>query len=87
MERLFSGAAPDEVVRPFRWLPTSLVSLRGTVAMLMVGVYPLARYGEAGLRGLSAADGASAGVAVLCVLCGLSTLWPKVILRPVRTGP
>ncbi|MEU4432627.1 hypothetical protein ACH474_09940 [Nocardia rhamnosiphila] len=90
VERVFSGVAPDEVVRPFRWvrwLPTSLVSLLGTVAMLVVGVYPLALYGETGLRGLSAADWASAGVAVLCVLCGLSTLWLKVILRPVRTGP
>ncbi|MEV3959796.1 hypothetical protein AB0M34_02695 [Nocardia sp. NPDC050193] len=90
VERVFSGVAPDEAVRPFRWvrwLPTSLVSLVGTVAMLVVGVYPLARYGEAGPRGLSAADWASAGVAVLCVLCGLATLWLKAILRPVRTGP
>ncbi|MET8797501.1 hypothetical protein ABZV91_13820 [Nocardia sp. NPDC004568] len=90
VQRVFSGAAPDETVRPFRWLrwlPTSLVSLLGTVAMLVIGVYPLARFGEAGLRGLSAAEWASGGVAVLCVLCGLSTLWLKVILRPVRTGP
>lgn len=90
VQRVFAGAAPEETVRPFRWvrwLPTSLVSLLGTVAMLVVGVYPLARFGEAGLRGLSAAEWASAVVAVLCVLCGLSTLWLKVILRPVRTGP
>ncbi|WP_328392243.1 hypothetical protein [Nocardia sp. NBC_00416] len=89
VRQVFSGAAPDAAVRPFRrmrWLPTSLVSLFGTVAMLMVGIYPLARYGDAGLAGMSVADWSAAGVAVLCVLCGLSTMWLKVILRPVRGG-
>ncbi|MEU4313477.1 hypothetical protein [Nocardia sp. NPDC024068] len=87
---VFSGAAPDSLVLPFRWLrwvPTSLVSLFGTVAMLVVGVHPLAEYGESGLRGLSFTDWLTAVVAVLCVLCGLSTLWLKVLLRPVRSGP
>ncbi|MEU1982672.1 hypothetical protein [Nocardia sp. NPDC019395] len=87
---VFSGAAPSEIVRPFRWmrwLPTSLVSLFGTVAMLFAGVYPLSAYGDHGLRGLGLAGWFAAGAAVLCVACGLSTLWLKVNLRPVRTGP
>lgn len=87
--QVFSGNAPDAVVRPFRWLrwvPTALVSLFGTVAMLVTGIHPLARYGEAGVRGLSLDAWLTAGVAVLCVVCGLSTMWLKVILRPVRTG-
>ncbi|MGW1740974.1 hypothetical protein ACWCPQ_19445 [Nocardia sp. NPDC001965] len=89
VRQVFAGAAPDEVVRPFRrlrWLPTSLVSLIGTAAMLMVGIYPLARYGDAGFPGLSVADWSAAAVAVLCVLCGLSTMWLKVILRPTYAG-
>lgn len=88
--RVFAGQAPDQVVRPFRrlrWVPTSLVSLFGTVAMLAVGVHPLAVLGEHGVGGLAFLDWLSAVVAVLCVLCGLSTMWLKVILRPVRTGP
>ncbi|MFI5716684.1 hypothetical protein [Nocardia sp. NPDC051750] len=88
--RVFSGAAPESVVRPFRWLrwlPTSLVSLFGTVAMLVAGVFPLAALGEGGVRGVSFTGWLTAVVAVLCVTCGLSTLWLKVILRPVRTGP
>lgn len=87
--QVFSGNAPEAVVRPFRrlrWVPTSLVSLFGTVAMLMAGIHPLARYGEAGIGGLSLDAWLTAGVAVLCVVCGLSTMWLKVILRPVRTG-
>ncbi|NKY36588.1 hypothetical protein HGA13_26470 [Nocardia speluncae] len=90
VEHVFSGRAPDEVVRPFRrlrWVPTSLVSLLGTLAMLTVGIHPLAVLGEHGLGGLSFLDWLTAVVAVLCVLCGLSTMWLKVILRPVRTGP
>ncbi|WP_280437612.1 hypothetical protein [Nocardia carnea] len=90
VEQVFSGRAPDEVVRPFRrlrWVPTSLVSLLGTLAMLTAGVHPLAVLGEHGLGGLWFLDWLTAAVAVLCVLCGLSTMWLKVILRPVRTGP
>ncbi|GGL03997.1 hypothetical protein [Nocardia jinanensis] len=89
VRQVFAGTAPDEVVRPFRrlrWLPTSLISLFGTVAMLMVGIYPLARFGEAGFAGMSVADWSTAGVAVLCVLCGLSTMWLKVVLRPIHAG-
>lgn len=90
VEQVFSGRAPDEVVRPFRWMrwvPTSLVSLFGTVAMLVAGVHPLAVLGDYGIGELSFLDWLTAVVAVLCVLCGLSTMWLKVILRPVRTGP
>ncbi|WP_432915501.1 hypothetical protein [Nocardia sp. CA-290969] len=86
---IFSGAAPSESVRPYRWLrwiPASLVSLFGTLAMLAVGVYPLSVYGDHGLGGLGLAGWLTAGAAVLCVMCGLATLWLKVILRPVRTG-
>ncbi|MGW5383729.1 hypothetical protein [Nocardia sp. NPDC003963] len=89
VRQVFAGIASDEVVRPFRrlrWLPTSLVSLFGTIAMLMAGIYPLARYGDSGFAGLSVADWSTAGLAVLCVLCGLSTMWLKVVLRPVHTG-